>query len=319
MPTPTPRLQGQSAFAEECEQLYAADQHEKLLDKFVSALDVVLAASTSDQGASGGSGGARLIAAAAAACLPACSVTRARQQSDAPAATCPADLECCLNLTCHLVPRIPLPAAVAAAARLAAALAATTDSRPEKRLLALVTLYNAAYDSGSKAAVLMEALGYAKRAGLSDIMLPVIRAHADGWAGELQLGAGAERQLYTACADTLGACTRKPRTAAREAYRLLSKCLATYEVGAGWWVGAPLTKILRQRGRHRHPALSVNVGVPSSTAQHGVSSSSSSSSTLERHCALPAASDPRSLPAAAAGRARGGAARRSAGGGAGCR
>ena len=314
MPTPTPRLQGQSAFAEECEQLYAADQHEKLLDKFVSALDVVLAASTSDQGARRR---CRPTDRRRRRRLPACSVTRARQQSDAPAATCPADLECCLNLTCHLVPRIPLPAAVAAAARLAAALAATTDSRPEKRLLALVTLYNAAYDSGSKAAVLMEALGYAKRAGLSDIMLPVIRAHADGWAGELQLGAGAERQLYTACADTLGACTRKPRTAAREAYRLLSKCLATYEVGAGRWVGAPLTKILRQRGRHRHPALFVNVGVPSSTAQHGVSSSSSS--TLERHCALPAATDPRSLPAAAAGRARGGAARRSAGGGAGCR
>jgi hypothetical protein len=146
---------------------------------------------------------------------------------------------------------------VAAAARLAAARAATTDSRPEKRLLALVTLYNAAYDSGSKAAVLMEALGYAKRAGLSDIMLPVIRAHADGWAGELQLGAGAERQLYTACADTLGACTRKPRTAAREAYRLLSKCLATYEVGAGvvgagweWWgscsLGCQRPAILRQ-------------------------------------------------------------------------
>ena len=36
----------------------------------------------------------------------------------------------------------------------------------------------------------------------------------------------------TCClAETLAACTRKPRTAARESYRLLSKCLATYEVG----------------------------------------------------------------------------------------
>lgn len=33
-------------------------------------------------------------------------------------------------------------------------------------------------------------------------------------------------------AETLAACTRKPRTAARESYRLLSKCLATYEVRA---------------------------------------------------------------------------------------
>ena len=113
---------------------------------------------------------------------------------------CHADLECCLNLTCHLVPRIPLPAAVGAAQRLAAALASAVDARADKRLLALVTLYNAAADVDSKAAVLLEALSYARKAGLADIMLPVIRAHADAWPEELQLGAGGERTLYTACA-----------------------------------------------------------------------------------------------------------------------
>ena len=142
-----------------------------------------------------------------------------------------ADLECCLNMMCHLVPRIPLPAATAAAQRLAAALAASTDSRPDKRLLALVTLYNAAYDAPTKAAVLLQALGYAKAAGLSDTMLPVIRAHADSWPTELGLDAAGERRLFTACADALEGCTRKPRTAAREGVRLLSKCLVTYEVG----------------------------------------------------------------------------------------
>ena len=69
MPAPSPCLQGQSAFADDCEQLYAADQYEQLLDKFVSALDVVLAASTSDQGAPPPAA-AGLIA-AAAACRPA--------------------------------------------------------------------------------------------------------------------------------------------------------------------------------------------------------------------------------------------------------
>ncbi|PSC74383.1 Eukaryotic translation initiation factor 3 subunit M [Micractinium conductrix] len=178
----------QSTFTDECEQLYAAEQHEKLLDKFMSALDAVFAAASSD-----------------------------------------ADLECCLNMMCHLVPRIPLPAATAAAQRLAAALAASTDSRPDKRLLALVTLYNAAYDAPTKAAVLLQALGYAKAAGLSDTMLPVIRAHADSWPTELGLDAAGERRLFTACADALEGCTRKPRTAAREGVRLLSKCLVTYE------------------------------------------------------------------------------------------
>ena len=45
-----PTMPLQSAFADECEQLYAAEQHEKLLDKFISALDVVLSSSCSDQG-----------------------------------------------------------------------------------------------------------------------------------------------------------------------------------------------------------------------------------------------------------------------------
>ena len=178
-----------------------------------------------------------------------------------------------MNLTCHLVPRIPLPAAAAAAARLAAALAANTESRPDTRLQALVTLYNAAYDSGSKAAALMQALAYAKQAGLSDLLLPVIRAQADGWAAELKLGAGAERQLYTACADTLGACTRKPRTAAREAYRLLSKCLATYEVGAGWvggcWAAAAAAG--RYKGGVQHAvwqAAGSSSGSQLGTAKH---------------------------------------------------
>ncbi len=124
----------------------------------------------------------------------------------APIDPTPADLECCLNLTCHLVPRIPLPAAVGAAQRLAAALASAVDARADKRLLALVTLYNAASDVDSKAAVLLEALAYARKAGLADIMLPVIRAHADGWPEELQLGAGGQRTLYTACAGAEMGC-----------------------------------------------------------------------------------------------------------------
>lgn len=46
-PSPAP----QEAFAAECEALYAAEQHEKLLDKFISSLDVLLASSSSDAGA----------------------------------------------------------------------------------------------------------------------------------------------------------------------------------------------------------------------------------------------------------------------------
>lgn len=187
----------------------------------------------------------------------------------------PADLECCLNMTCHLVPRIPAPAAAGAASRLAAALASSTEARPDKRLLALVTLYNAAYDPASKAAVLLEALRYARAANLADIMLPVIRAHADGWARELGLDAAGERALYAASADTLAGVSRKPRTAAREAYRLLCKCLATYEVRAragcvrGRGGAAPWAA--RGRGRVRSGVLATATGeVPVIGACHMV-------------------------------------------------
>lgn len=60
-------------------------------------------------------------------------------------------------------------------------------------------------------------------------MLGVVRAQSDTWASGLRLSAADERALYVACADALRGCTRKPRTAAKEAYRLLCKHLATYE------------------------------------------------------------------------------------------
>lgn len=63
-PRHRPPLPQDSAFAEECEQLYAAEQHEKLLDKFISALDVVLSSSSSDAGER------RRLAAARPALLP---------------------------------------------------------------------------------------------------------------------------------------------------------------------------------------------------------------------------------------------------------
>eukprot|EP00887_Chlorella_sp_A99_P007987 scaffold12.g7987.t1 len=139
------------------------------------------------------------------------------------------DLECVLNIVAHLVARIALPEGSAAAKRLAAALAARTDARPEKRLQTLVNLYNVVYDAESKLAVLLEALRYAKAAGLADVMLPAVRANAEGWAAGLGLGPAAERQVYAAAVDMLGAVQRKPRTAAKESYRLLLKLVASYD------------------------------------------------------------------------------------------
>lgn len=65
-----------------------------------------------------------------------------------------------------------------AAPRRAARAAPQTESKPDKRLGALVNLYNVVEEPEAKLAVLLEALGFAQRAGLADLMLPVIRVRA---------------------------------------------------------------------------------------------------------------------------------------------
>lgn len=126
------------------------------------------------------------------------------------------------------MPRIQPPGSIPAASSLAAALASQPTARPDRRLQALVNLYNVVLDPVSKLQVLLHALAFSKASGLADIMLGVVRANADAWAHDLQLSPADERKLYEACADALSACTRKPKTAAKEAYRLLTKYVTTF-------------------------------------------------------------------------------------------
>lgn len=139
------------------------------------------------------------------------------------------DLEGAINIICHLVPRIPVPGARAAASRLASALGATPTVRPDRRLQALVNLYNVVWDPESKYTVLLQTLAFSKASGLADVMLNVVRTHSDTWAADLSLVPADERNLYVACANALRGCTRKPKTAAKEAYRLLCKYLVTFD------------------------------------------------------------------------------------------
>lgn len=139
------------------------------------------------------------------------------------------DLECAINIICHLVPRIPSPGMVESAVLLGQAIATEPKVRADRRLQALVNLYNVILDSQAKLVVLLQTLEFSKASGLADVMLGVVRAHVDSWPSELSLSPSDERKLYVACADALKSCTRKPRTAGKESYRLLCKYLATWE------------------------------------------------------------------------------------------
>jgi hypothetical protein len=116
---------------------------------------------------------------------------------------------------------------------LANALSANPSSRPDRRLQALINLYNVVWEPQAKFAILLEALAFSKVSGLADVMLGIIRTQADSWSSDLALSPLDERKLYAACADALRGCTRKPKTAAKEAHRLLCKYLTTLEGASG--------------------------------------------------------------------------------------
>ena len=156
------------------------------------------------------------------------------------------DLEGSVNIICHLVPRIPAPGAAAAATLLASAFAATPTVRSDRRLQALVNLYNVVWDPQSKLAVLLKALAFSRIAGHADVMLGVVRTHADSWASTLRLSPQDERNLYVACADALKGCTRKPKTAAKERYRLLCKYVSSFENASPAEAAASGTEVAAQ-------------------------------------------------------------------------
>ena len=130
---------------------------------------------------------------------------------------------------CHLVPRIDSPGSRGAAARLADSFAGNHSVRPERRLQALINLYNTAVDHASKYYILMKTIEFSRLSGLADIMLGVIRSNIDSWITALQLSKEEARSLYMASAHALRSCTRKPKTAAKEAYRLQLRALHTFD------------------------------------------------------------------------------------------
>lgn len=139
-----------------------------------------------------------------------------------------ADLEGITNIICHLVPRIEPPESNDAVARVSKALSSDPETRPERRLQGLINLYNTVLDPPAKYQALMKTIEFSKASGLADIMLGVMKTNIDSWITVLSLSDDEARALYLNCADALTSCTRKPKSAAKEGYRLRMKALRTY-------------------------------------------------------------------------------------------
>lgn len=128
------------------------------------------------------------------------------------------DLECCLSILCHLVPRAP-----EGRDRLTNALAGKTDTEPEARLHALVELYNITEDTQARASVLLRVMQYALTAGLSDLLTPVLKDGLDALGEEGELGDKQQRELLATAAEVYRA-SKKKRSGVREAFALMTRC-----------------------------------------------------------------------------------------------
>jgi len=136
------------------------------------------------------------------------------------------DSRCCINVICHLVPRLEDGKVLPTVTALAKALASKADERAEERLAALVNLYNVCPTAASQHAVLATALEYARGGGraLAAALLPAVRGRAEQWVRAWKLPDAQARELFIACAALFAAVGTKP--AAVEAARLVTSALS---------------------------------------------------------------------------------------------
>lgn len=141
------------------------------------------------------------------------------------------DVECCINIICHLVAKLPPQQALPVGKKVAAALTLKVEAndKPDLRLQGLAELHNVAEDAATQHAMLLQSISYAKKADLANLLAPVIRARAELWIKEWHLSPSQSRDLYLACADLLRTVSKKRKSAARDAYRLTLRCLASFE------------------------------------------------------------------------------------------
>ncbi|KAK9831893.1 hypothetical protein WJX81_006639 [Elliptochloris bilobata] len=139
------------------------------------------------------------------------------------------DVECCINIACHLVPRVAAAGQAAAAVdAVVEALTSKTDSHADLRLAALTQLYNVVVDAPLQLRVLLRTLAYAKASNLAGLLAPVVKNRVESWVKDFDLSVADQRTLYLASADLLRS-SRKKAAGAKDAFKLTLKALATFE------------------------------------------------------------------------------------------
>ncbi|KAK9834766.1 hypothetical protein WJX74_009855 [Apatococcus lobatus] len=137
------------------------------------------------------------------------------------------DLESCINIICHLLPRLSESQEASASEEVCKSLT-SQDQHAEQRLHGLIQVLSTCQNPTTQFSLLLQALRYAKQVRLVGLLVPAIKSKSDEWVKELKLNRSQSRQLFHTCADTLRASKNKT-VANRDALKLMSKCLALYE------------------------------------------------------------------------------------------
>ncbi|KAL3136201.1 hypothetical protein ABBQ32_007215 [Trebouxia sp. C0010 RCD-2024] len=137
------------------------------------------------------------------------------------------DLECCVNVISHLVPRLPPHQVRSAAKQVADALISKVDEQAQQRLQGLTELYNVADDAKTQHILLRLAIAYATKANLANLLGPVIKNRVEDWIKDWRLTPAESRDLYLDTAALLRTNKRR-KTATKDAYKLTLRCLSTF-------------------------------------------------------------------------------------------
>eukprot|EP00803_Ostreobium_quekettii_P007594 evm.model.scf_2946.1 EVM.evm.TU.scf_2946.1 scf_2946:711-5771(-) len=139
------------------------------------------------------------------------------------------DAESCIQIICHLMPRLPPGDSQEAASDLAAALSSEVQSHTVARLRSLLNLYNVLLYPEERYATVVQIAKYATDAGLAGMLVPVVKGKAEEYARGWGLSVNQKKHLFCAFAALFRAC-ESDKSAASEALALTTKALALVEV-----------------------------------------------------------------------------------------
>lgn len=136
------------------------------------------------------------------------------------------DAEGCIQIICHLLPRLPRGGeSERAAGALAAALSSDVQNHTAARLRSLLNVYNVLLYPEEQYATMVQIAKYATEAGLAPMLARVVKGKAADFARSWGLSADESKNLYFSFAALCRAC-ESDKSAVEEALTLTTKGLA---------------------------------------------------------------------------------------------